>query len=54
MAAVALQLGAATLRAPVPIAMAGLSLVLLARYSIGPTWLVAMGAAAGWIFARSL
>jgi chromate transporter len=54
MAAVALQLGSATLRAPVPIAMAGLSLVLLSRYSIGPTWLVAMGAAAGWIFARSL
>ena len=54
MAAVTLHLGAATLRAPVPVALAGLSLVLLARYSINPTWLVAMGAAVGWIVERSL
>ncbi len=54
MAAVTLQLGSSTLRAPVPVALAGLSLVLLARYSISPTWLVAMGAAVGWIFERSL
>jgi chromate transporter len=54
MAAVALQLGSAALRAPLPIALAGLSFVLLARYSINPTWLVAVGAATGWIFERSL
>lgn len=54
MAAVTLQLGTATLRAPLPVALAGLSLALLARYSINPTWLVAMGATAGWIFERSL
>ena len=54
MAAVTLQLGSATLRTPLPLALAGLSLVLLARYSINPTWLVAMGATAGWIFERSL
>ncbi len=54
MAAVTLQLGAATLRAPVPVALAGISLALLARYSINPTWLVALGAAVGWLFAPSL
>jgi chromate transporter len=54
MAAVTLQLGSATLRAPLPVALAGLSLALLARYSINPTWLVAVGATAGWIFERSL
>ena len=53
MAAVTLQLGAATLRAPLPVALAGLSLVLLARYSINPTWLVALGATVGWIVERS-
>ena len=36
MAAVTLQLGFATLRAPLPVALAGLSLALLARYSIQP------------------
>ena len=54
MAAVTLQLGAATLRAPVPVALAGISLALLARYSINPTWLVALGAAVGWLFEPSL
>jgi chromate transporter len=54
MAAVTMQLGAATLGAPGPIALAGLSLVLLARYSINPMWLVAAGAAVGWVFERSL
>jgi chromate transporter len=54
MAAVTLQLGAATLRAPVPVALAGLSLVLLARYSINPTWLVALGAAVGWLVGPSV
>ena len=54
MAAVTLQLGSATLRAPLPVALAGLSLVLLSRYSINPTWLVALGATVGWIFERSL
>jgi chromate transporter len=54
MAAVTLQLAAATLRAPVPIALAGISLALLARYSINPTWLVALGAAVGWLVEPSL
>ena len=54
MAAVTLQLGAATLRGPVPVALAGISLALLARYSVNPTWLVALGAAVGWLFAPSL
>ncbi len=54
MAAVTLQLGASTLRAPVPVALAGLSLLLLARYSINPTWLVGLGAAVGWLVEPSL
>ena len=54
MAAVTLQLGAATLRGPVPIALAGISLALLARYSMNPTWLVALGAAVGWLVEPSL
>jgi chromate transporter len=54
MAAVTVQLSLATLRAPLPLALASLSVVLLARYSINPTWLVAAGAAVGWIFERSL
>ena len=54
MAAVTLQLGAATLRGPVPVALAAISLALLARYSVNPTWLVALGAAVGWLFAPSL
>jgi chromate transporter len=54
MAAVTLQLGSATLRAPLPVALAGFSLVLLVRYSINPTWLVAAGAVLGWLFERSL
>ena len=54
MAVVTLQLGAATLRGPVPVALAGISLALLARYSVNPTWLVALGAAVGWLFAPSL
>jgi chromate transporter len=54
MAAVTLQLGSTTLRAPLPVALAGVSLVLLARYSINPTWLVAAGATVGWFFDRSL
>jgi chromate transporter len=53
MAAVTWQLGSATLRAPVPLALAGLSALLLARYSVNPAWLVAGGATLGWIFARS-
>jgi len=53
MAAVTWQLGSATLRAPVPLALAGLSLLLLTRYSINLTWLVAGGATVGWIFGRS-
>jgi chromate transporter len=53
MAAVTLQLSVTTLRAPVPLALAGLSLVLLTRYRANPTWLVAGGAAAGWILERS-
>lgn len=53
MAAVTLQLSVTTLRAPVPLALAGLSLVMLTRYRANPTWLVAGGAAAGWILERS-
>jgi chromate transporter len=53
MAAVTWQLAWATLRTPVPIAVAGLSLVALTRYSINPTWLVAGGATVGWILGRS-
>jgi hypothetical protein len=33
--------------------LAGLSLVLLTRYRVNPTWLVAGGAAVGWILERS-
>ena len=50
MAAVTWQLGSATLVAPVPVALASLSALLLMRYSINPVWLVAGGATAGWIF----
>jgi chromate transporter len=53
MAAVTWQLGSVTLRAPVPFALAGLSALLLTRYSVNPVWLVAGGATLGWIFARS-
>ncbi len=53
MAAVTWQLGAATLRAPLPVVMASLSLVALTRYSINPSWLVAGGATVGWILSRS-
>ena len=53
MAAVTLQLSVTTLRAPVPLALAGLSLVLLSRYRASPTWLVAGGAAVGWILERT-
>jgi chromate transporter len=53
MAAVTLQLSVTILSAPVPLALAGLSLVLLARYRVNPTWLVAGGAAVGWILERS-
>jgi chromate transporter len=53
MAAVTWQLGSVTLRAPVPLALAGLSALLLTRYSVNPAWLVAGGATLGWIFARS-
>ena len=53
MAAVTWQLGAATLRAPLPVAVASLSLVALTRYSINPSWLVAGGATVGWILSRS-
>jgi chromate transporter len=53
MAAVTWQLGSATLRAPVPVALASLSALLLTRYSVNPAWLVAGGAMLGWFFARS-
>ena len=53
MAAVAWQLGSATLVAPVPLALAGLSALLLTRYSVNPAWLVAGAATVGWFFARS-
>ena len=53
MAAVTWQLGSATLRAPLPVAVASLSLVALTRYSINPSWLVAGGATVGWILSRS-
>ena len=53
MAAVTMELSIATLRAPLPVALASLSLVALTRYSINPSWLVAGGAAVGWILARS-
>ena len=53
MAAVTWQLGSVTLLAPVPLALAGLSALLLTRYSVNPAWLVAGGATLGWFFARS-
>ena len=53
MAAVTWQLGSVTLLAPVPLALAGLSALMLTRYSVNPAWLVAGGATLGWIFARS-
>ena len=53
MAAVTWQLGSVTLLAPVPLAFAGFSALLLTRYSVNPAWLVAGGATLGWIFARS-
>jgi chromate transporter len=53
MAAVTLQLSVTTLVAPVPLALAALSLVLLTRYRVNPTWLVAGGAAVGWMLERS-
>jgi chromate transporter len=53
MAAVTVELSSATLRAPLPVALASLSLLALTRYSINPSWLVAGGAAVGWILARS-
>jgi len=53
MAAVTLQLSVTTLGAPVPLALAALSLVLLIRYRVNPTWLVAGGAAVGWMLERS-
>ena len=53
MAAVTWQLGSVTLRTPVPVALASLSVLLLTRYSVNPGWLVAGGAMLGWIFARS-
>jgi chromate transporter len=53
MAAVTLQLGSATLRSPMPVALASLSLVLLTRYRVNATWLVAGGAVIGWIVERS-
>ena len=53
MAAVTWQLGSVTLLAPVPLALAGLSALLLTRYSVNPAWLVAGGAMLGWVFARS-
>ena len=53
MAVVTVQLGTATLRAPLPVAVASLSLVAMTRYSINPSWLVAGGATVGWILSRS-
>ncbi len=53
MAAVTVELSSATLRAPLPVALASLSLLALTRYSINPSWLVAGGATVGWILARS-
>ena len=53
MAAVTWQLGSVTLLAPVPLALAGFSALLLTRYSVNPAWLVAGGATLGWVFARS-
>jgi chromate transporter len=53
MAVVTWQLALATLRAPLPVAIASLSLVALTRYSINPSWLVAGGATVGWILSRS-
>jgi chromate transporter len=53
MAAVTVELSIATLRAPLPVALASLSLLAMTRYSINPSWLVAGGAAIGWIVARS-
>ena len=53
MAAVTWQLGSVTLLEPVPLALAGLSALMLTRYSVNPAWLVAGGATLGWIFARS-
>jgi chromate transporter len=52
MVAVTWYLSAVTLRAPVPLAVAGVSLILLTRYAVSPTWLVTSAAIAGWLLAR--
>ncbi len=50
MAAVTVQLGIASLVDPYTILIAISSLVLLLRYKVNSTWLIAAGAAAGFIF----
>jgi chromate transporter len=46
---VTIQLGRAALIDPPTVVLAGLAAVLLVRFKLNATWLVAGGAAAGWI-----
>jgi chromate transporter len=50
MAAVTWQLGRASLIDPLTVAIALISLVLLMRFKVNSTWLIAGGALAGWLF----
>lgn len=50
MAAVAWQLGVASLIDPLTIAIASASLLLLIRFKINSTWLIAGGGLLGWLF----
>ena len=47
MAAVGLELGRSALIDPLTIILAGASLIALVRFRVNPTWLIAMGLAAG-------
>jgi chromate transporter len=53
MAAVTWQLGVAALRSPLPVTIAGVSLILLTRYAVNPTWLVTSAAILGWLLASA-
>jgi chromate transporter len=51
MAAVSWQLGRTSVTDPLAIVVALISFLLLARYKLNSTWLIAGGAAVGWLSA---
>jgi chromate transporter len=51
MAVVSARLGADALASPASVAIAGVAAVLLLRFRVSSAWLVAGGAAAGWLLA---